>query len=45
MEENIQKFIIGQKPLSEWDSFKEEMKELPLEELLSIYETAYNRVK
>ncbi len=43
--ENIQKFIIGQKPLSEWDVFKKELSELPVNELLAIYEEAYNRVK
>ena len=43
--ENIQKFIIGQRPLSEWDSFQKELSELPVDELLAIYEEAYNKVK
>ncbi|MBR2180496.1 MAG: extracellular solute-binding protein, partial [Oscillospiraceae bacterium] len=45
VQENIQKFIIGQKPLSEWDNFRSELLNLPVEELLSIYEAAYQRVK
>ncbi|MBQ2741176.1 MAG: extracellular solute-binding protein [Oscillospiraceae bacterium] len=45
VEENLQKFIIGQRPLSEWDKFQEELKELPVDELLAVYEKAYNKVK
>ncbi len=45
VQENIQKFILGQRPISEWDKFQEELSALPIEELLSVYETAYNRVK
>lgn len=43
--ENIQKFVIGQRPLSEWDDFKAELSKLPVDELLAVYEEAYNRVK
>ncbi len=43
--ENLQKFIIGQRPLSEWDSFQEELSKMPIDEILSIYENAYNKVK
>lgn len=43
--ENLEKFLIGAKPLSEWDTFQEELSELPIDELLAIYEKAYNRVK
>lgn len=43
--ENIQKFIIGQRPLSEWESFRKELAKMPVDELLSIYENAYNKVK
>ncbi len=45
VQENIQKFILGQRPISEWDQFCEELSELPIEELLSVYEVAYNRIK
>ena len=43
--ENITKFIIGQRSMSEWDTFKAELLELPIDELLAVYEDAYNRVK
>ena len=45
VDESIQKFVLGQKPLSEWDQFQKELSELGIEELLKYYETAYNRVK
>ena len=45
VEENLMKFVIGQRPLSEWDNFQKELGKLPIDDLLSIYETAYNRVK
>ncbi len=43
--ENIQKFIIGQRPMSEWDEFQKELSELPIEEILAIYDNAYNKIK
>ena len=43
--ENIQKFVIGQKPMSEWDAFMEELAKLPIDEVLAVYEEAYNKVK
>ena len=43
--ENLQKFILGQKPMSEWDKFQEELSEFPIDEFLSIYEEAYNKIK
>ncbi len=43
--ENLTKFIIGQRPMSEWDAFKAELLELPVDELLAVYEAAYNRIK
>lgn len=45
VEENIMKFVIGQRPLAEWDSFREELKSLPVDELLNIYKEAHDRVK
>lgn len=45
VEENLQKFIIGQRPMSEWDQFRAELSELPVEELLALYEKEYNKVK
>ena len=43
--ENLEKFILGQRPLTEWDNFRAELSELPIEELLAIYENAYAKVK
>lgn len=43
--DSISKFLLGQKPLSEWDSFTQELYDMGLTELLSAYERAYNRVK
>ncbi len=43
--ENIQKFVLGQKPMNEWDAFQAELSELSPEKLLAIYEEAYNMVK
>ena len=45
VQENIQKFILGQKPMSEWDAFSAELSVLPINELLAIYEEAYNKIK
>ena len=45
VEENLQKFVLGQRPMSEWDKFQEELSELPIDEVLAIYEEAYNRIK
>ncbi len=43
--ENLQKFILGQRPMSEWDKFQEELSQMPIDDILAIYETAYNRIK
>ncbi|RAP77503.1 extracellular solute-binding protein [Paenibacillus montanisoli] len=45
MEENITKFILGQKPLSEWDSYVEGIKKLGLDEMIKIETDAYNRTQ
>ncbi len=45
VEENIMKFVIGQRPLTEWDAFQKELSELPVSELLAIYEKEYNKIK
>ena len=45
VEENIMKFVIGQRPISEWDTFQKELSELPVQELLAIYEKEYNKIK
>ncbi len=43
--ENLQKFVIGQRPMSEWDAFQKELSELNVENVLSVYEEAYRRNK
>ncbi|MBQ8004161.1 MAG: hypothetical protein IJ299_03625, partial [Oscillospiraceae bacterium] len=45
VEESLMKFVIGQRPLSEWDKFQEEIAALPIDELLSIYDNAYQNYK
>ena len=45
VDENIQQFVIGQRPLSEGDAFQKELAELPIDELLAIYEETYNKLK
>ncbi len=43
--ETICKFLLGEKPFSEWDAFVEDLYDMGLDKLLSVYESAYNRVK
>jgi len=43
--EMISKFLIGDVPLSEWDNYVKTVEEMGLDELLAVYEAAYNRVK
>ncbi len=45
VEENLMKFVIGQRPLTEWDQFQKELEALPIDDLLAIYETAYENYK
>ena len=45
VEENLQKFIVGQRPISEWDAFQEELSTLPIDDLLAIYEKTYQNYK
>jgi putative aldouronate transport system substrate-binding protein len=45
LEENINKFILGLKPVSEYDRFVDDAKRLNIEEGVKIYQTAYDRYK
>lgn len=45
VEENLAKFILGQRPISEWESFRAELLALPVDELLAVYEAAYENYK
>ena len=42
--ENITKFIIGDRSIDEYPDFVEEMKQMGIEEAVEIYQTAYDRV-
>ncbi|MFS0725067.1 extracellular solute-binding protein [Paenibacillus sp. 1P07SE] len=43
-EESISKFIMGSRPLSEWDSYVAEAGDLGLEQVKDIYRAAYERM-
>lgn len=44
VKEMLSKFIMGQEPLSKWDQFQKELHEMNIDELVSIFDTAYARV-
>lgn len=44
-QEMLIKFVLGQEPISNFDTFVETLKEMGVDEVLSAYESAYNRVK
>ena len=41
--ENLAKFLVGEKSMSEWDSFIADLDQLGLETILETYQTAYDR--
>ncbi len=43
VEENTVKFIMGERPLSEFDDFREELTRFGIEEVLEIQQAAFNR--
>lgn len=45
VDENLSKFILGQRPMSEWDAFQAELAKMDIDRLLEIYKTAYDRVR
>jgi putative aldouronate transport system substrate-binding protein len=45
VDENLYKFVYGQKPFGEWDSFNQGLQQLKSSRLLEIYNTAYKRYK
>ncbi len=45
VEENLQKFITGQRSMSEWDAFQAELAKEPIDELLALYEKTYQNYK
>lgn len=42
-DENVAKFIMGQRNLSEWNQYVEELKKLGLQKMMDVYKTAYER--
>lgn len=42
-QENVAKFIVGQRNLDEWDRYVQETMDLGLDKLLATYKTAYDR--
>lgn len=44
-DENVLNFITGVKPMSEWNAFTARLKEMKVDELVKIYNDAYNRYK
>lgn len=43
VEENVNNFILGRKPLSEFPKFQQDLKKMQIEKVISIYQDAYNR--
>lgn len=41
--ENLVKFLIGEKDMDQWDSFIADLDQLGLEEVVAVYQTAYDR--
>ncbi|MFD0715489.1 extracellular solute-binding protein [Paenibacillus sp. GCM10027626] len=42
-EENMSKFILGQRPLSEWDQYVKELEDRGLQALIDLYQRGYDR--
>ncbi|WP_026485769.1 type 2 periplasmic-binding domain-containing protein [Caldanaerobius polysaccharolyticus] len=42
VDENITKFILGEKPLSEWDNYVQHVKSMGIDKVLKIYQGAYD---
>lgn len=41
VEEQVSKFIVGQKPISEWDAYVKQVKTLGVDKLLEVYDRSY----
>ena len=42
-DEQLSKFLLGQRPMSEWDAFQKELKDMNVDGILDIYRSAYDR--
>ena len=45
MEEQLSKFLLLQRPISEWDQFQKDLDDMGVDELLGIYTAAYDRLE
>lgn len=43
VDEALVNFIIGKKPMSEWDSYVQQVKNMGIDEIIEIYQNAYER--
>lgn len=43
IQENVIKFVKGDRPLSEYDDFKAQLKDIGIDECISLYQAAYDR--
>lgn len=44
IQENISKFLLGSRPISEWEQYVKEVEDLGMQQILDIYTEAYNRL-
>ncbi|ETT69492.1 family 1 extracellular solute-binding protein [Paenibacillus sp. FSL H8-457] len=44
-EEQIAKFILGQKPMDEWDTYVQEVNKLGVQQVLDVHQSAYERTQ
>ena len=42
-DEQLSKFLLGQRPLGEWDAFQRELREMHVDELIAVFDSAYRR--
>jgi putative aldouronate transport system substrate-binding protein len=44
-EEQIAKFILGQKPMDDWDAYVNEINKLGVQQVLDVHKSAYERTQ
>ena len=44
MQEQLSKFLLDQRPFSEWDNYVKELKDLGLDKIVELYQKAYDRL-
>ena len=44
-QEKISKYLMGQEPLSTWDSFVKNLNDMGVDQLLAVYQSAYDRMR